>query len=412
MTVKTQVDIPNRKELEKLSKDQLINKIGELQSLVNAYVNDKENTELLNFSWTGNLGHWYWNVRENKVTFNSLKVTTLGYTMDEVPQDLGFQFFTDKIHPDDYEPVMDNMRQHMAGKTNVYEVEYRIKSKSGEYKWFYDRGRISKWDEKGNPLLLAGIVFDITQRKYAEEQLLKLTDDLEEEIDFKDNFISILAHDLRNPVGFIASYIRLIIDNFEEYSKAGTLRKKLEYIRNVSSNAYGLLNNLIYWVRNKNGKIFVNPETLKINDVVSSVKDSLMSQSDAKQIVIEPVIRDVNFMFSDPVIIETVLRNLISNAIKYSSEKSVIKLTVEEKQDEVLFTVKDQGKGMEQDTLECILEHGASKSLRGTKGEKGTGMGLRLCRDLIHKLQGTIWGETAPGLGTKMCFKIPVEHKE
>ncbi|MFP4061053.1 MAG: ATP-binding protein [Bacteroidota bacterium] len=412
MSTKIKVDLPNREVLERMSREELINKIGELQGLVNAYVDDKENTELLNFSWTGNLGHWYWNVRENKVTFNSLKVTTLGYTMDEVPDDIGFQFFTDKIHPEDYEVVMDNMRQHMAGKSNVYEVEYRIKTKSGEYKWFYDRGKISKWDEEGKPVLLAGIVFDITGRKLAENQLLELTEDLQEENELKDKFISILAHDLRNPVGFIASYIRLIIDNFEEYNRAGTLRNKLEYIRNVSSNAYGLLNNLIYWVRNQNGKIFVNPETINIKDVVSSVKDSLFSQSDTKKIVIESNILGNEYIFSDPVIIETVLRNLISNAIKFSNEKSIIQILVDEKNGDKIFMVKDHGKGMPQEMLDEIVKYGASSSEKGTKGEKGTGMGLRLCRDLIEKLGGAMWGESAPGAGTSMYFKVPGEHKE
>ncbi|WP_247643790.1 sensor domain-containing diguanylate cyclase [Acholeplasma laidlawii] len=105
---------------------------------------------------------------------------------------MGFEFFTSKLHPDDYDRVMDNMRQHLTGKTDAYEVEYRIMHREGYYLWYYDRGIVTKRDKDGKPLELEGIVFDITESKKLEEQLIKyaqsdpLTDALNRRMLFKE----------------------------------------------------------------------------------------------------------------------------------------------------------------------------------------------------------------------------------
>src|SRR5690554_2228778 len=98
-----------------------------------------ENDESINVKWAGNLGHWTWFLKENKVIFNDLKASTLGYNPKDIG-DVGFEFFTSKLHPDDYESVMDNMRKHLKGESSAYEVEYRIRHKDGHYLWYYDRG--------------------------------------------------------------------------------------------------------------------------------------------------------------------------------------------------------------------------------------------------------------------------------
>jgi diguanylate cyclase (GGDEF)-like protein/PAS domain S-box-containing protein len=149
----------------KMTKEQLIQNIEEIQILNQQLLEEKEQEIGLNFSWTGNLGHWYWNFKTNNVTFNPLKITTLGYTEEEIPEKVDYQFFTEKLHPEDYQKTMDAMLDHLYGKSSVYEIEYRIKTKEGSYKWYYDRGKITKYDDSGKPLLIAGIVFDITEKK-------------------------------------------------------------------------------------------------------------------------------------------------------------------------------------------------------------------------------------------------------
>lgn len=154
-----------------LTRQALIARLESLERL-NQHLLDEKNKETnLQFGWSGNLGHWYWDIPTNTVTFNPLKVEALGYTMEEIEQPVTYQFFTSKLHPDDYDRVMNNMLNHLKGITHVYEVEYRILAKDGQYKWYYDRGSITKKDEQGNPLFLSGIVFDISESKQNEAKL-------------------------------------------------------------------------------------------------------------------------------------------------------------------------------------------------------------------------------------------------
>lgn len=151
-----------------LSKEELIDRISGLENLIDTLMEEKNQEELLNFSWAGNLGHWYWDVKNDILKCNDQKVLALKYKKEEIPKKMGFQFFTDKLHPEDYERVMENMRQHLKGNTSAYETEYRIQAKDGSWKWYYDRGKVTKRDENGKPLLVAGIVFDITEEKETE----------------------------------------------------------------------------------------------------------------------------------------------------------------------------------------------------------------------------------------------------
>ncbi|WP_080145537.1 GGDEF domain-containing protein [Marinilactibacillus piezotolerans] len=133
----------------------------------------QEEQDSLDFAWSGNLGHWYWDFTVNRVTFNPMKAMALGFTKEELPEYVDFQFFTDRLHPDDYERVMDAMRDHLSNKTPVWEVRYRIKTKDGQYRTYYDRGKVTKRSDEGAPLFLSGIVFDITDYEDERRRLLE-----------------------------------------------------------------------------------------------------------------------------------------------------------------------------------------------------------------------------------------------
>ncbi|MFP4478284.1 MAG: GGDEF domain-containing protein [Candidatus Izemoplasmatales bacterium] len=157
------------------SKEEFIDHVKDLENKLDDVLLNNNNANFVQFKWAGNLGQWHWYVKENKVLFNDKKVEAIGYNPKEVGE-VGFQFFTDKLHPDDYDRVMDNMRDHLSGKTEVYEVEYRIKHKDGHYLWYYDRGAIIKRNDVGEPVLLQGIVFDISESKRIEEKLRYLSE--------------------------------------------------------------------------------------------------------------------------------------------------------------------------------------------------------------------------------------------
>jgi diguanylate cyclase (GGDEF)-like protein/PAS domain S-box-containing protein len=167
-------------EYENLSREDLLDQIKMLENRIELLQEEKDSKELLEFPWIGNLGQWHWIVEGNRVLYNEKKVTTLGYSIDEINDDIGYEFFTEKLHPEDYNYVMKNMMDHLAGVTDSYEVEYRIQRKDGSYIWYYDRGKVVKRNEEGEPLVVSGIVFDISKNKEMEMKLAELAmkDDL------------------------------------------------------------------------------------------------------------------------------------------------------------------------------------------------------------------------------------------
>ncbi|MGM0396358.1 MAG: sensor domain-containing diguanylate cyclase [Bacillota bacterium] len=153
------------------TREQMLERLEELEKLNEQLKSDMENRDKLEFPWTGNLGNWYWDLETNSVTFNPLKVRALGYDESDIESPVTYQFFTEKLHPDDYDKTMENMKAHLKGESPVYEVEYRIKTKDGAWKWFYDRGAATRFNKEGKPVFLAGIVFDITKKKLLEKEL-------------------------------------------------------------------------------------------------------------------------------------------------------------------------------------------------------------------------------------------------
>lgn len=162
------VGMDQQREIERLK-----NELEAVKRLNRELLKLQQDQDSLEFSWIGNLGHWFWDFKENKVTFNPKKAEALGFNKEELPEHVDFQFFTDRLHPEDYDFVMQIMRDHLAGKIPVWEVKYRIQAKDGSYKTYYDRGTVTQRSESGEPLFLAGIVFDITNYEAEKQELMK-----------------------------------------------------------------------------------------------------------------------------------------------------------------------------------------------------------------------------------------------
>lgn len=162
------VDTNQQEEIDKLK-----NEIEALKRLNKELFALQQQQDSLEFSWVGNLGHWFWDFKENKVTFNPMKAEALGFKKEELPEYVDFQFFTNRIHPEDYDYVMQVMRDHLENKIPVWEVKYRIQTKEGSYKTYYDRGKVTQRTEDGEPLFLTGIVFDVTENEAEKRKLLK-----------------------------------------------------------------------------------------------------------------------------------------------------------------------------------------------------------------------------------------------
>jgi len=246
------------------------------------------------------------------------------------------------------------------------------------------------------------IYIDITDLKEAEDTLIKLNED-------KDKFISILAHDLRSPFNSILGYLDLLSSNIYEYD-IKTISSQLNIINNSSQRVFNLLEDVLLWAKSQSGKIPFEPEKLSFTTICNEVLLSIKPIADKKQIQIV-YFEDINtVVYADQNMIKTILRNLITNAIKFSNNNSRIKIFTIFNHNKLTITVSDNGIGIDEESLLKLFEISHKHTTTGTANETGTGLGLILCKEFIELHGGEIWVESKVGKGTEFKFTLPINN--
>ena len=289
--------------------------------------------------------------------------------------------------------------------TNQLET-YRLIRKDGEVVWFEDNARYIK-DNEGNIIFHEGIIKDITERKKAEADLKASEESLKKLNATKDKFFSIIAHDLRNPLGNFVSVLSYLYEFYNVLSE----EEKIEYISNTKDSASGilsLLENLLEWSRSQRGMITINPNEFCIRMIANNTISILKLSADEKNIRLENNIPEPTMINTDANLVSTIIRNLTSNAIKFTPIGGSIELGIKMTKDPNLTVfVKDSGVGMSKETIDKLFRIDESITTKGTSGEKGTGLGLILCKEFVEKLGGNIWVESELGKGTTFYFTLP-----
>lgn len=228
--------------------------------------------------------------------------------------------------------------------------------------------------------------------------------ELNKHINEKDKLLSIIAHDLRNPFISIIGYMEFLEEEFENTKNSEHL-ENIKYLLNVSRNTHNLLENLLQWAIKKTKVFEVKPEVIDVSKMVDSALGMVSSQAFYKKITLEKSSSENVFIYADQNMILTVLRNLISNAIKFSNQNSRIEIIIQEKSGDVIIAVHDHGIGMEESVLNRLFSK-SNDQKTGTMGEFGTGLGLVLCQEIIQKHDGKIWAESIPGKGSTFNFSL------
>lgn len=231
----------------------------------------------------------------------------------------------------------------------------------------------------------------------------------------KDKFFSIIAHDLISPFSSILGFSQLLYENFEEFDN----KKRKEFItllHNGITNTYELLEDLLLWSRMQRNSIEYNPSKENLFLLTTRIIDNLKISAEKKSVEISNSLPHNLFANADSFMISVVMRNLISNAIKFSSTgtgkieisaKSYIK---GKHKGMTVICVQDNGVGIQKDKQEKLFDAGENRSSPGTDNEKGTGLGLPICFDFITRHGGKIWIESQEGQGTAFYFTLKTEH--
>lgn len=252
---------------------------------------------------------------------------------------------------------------------------------------------------------------ELLKEKVTLERTLGLLNETNEELKqinaSKDKFFSIIGHDLKSPFNTILGFSDLLQEQVKEkdYSQV-ELYSNLIY--KSAHKAFDLLVNLMEWAQTQTGRISFKPETFDVVNIVQELKTLLQETASQKEIQIDVDLPPYLEIFADKAMINTVLRNLVSNAIKFTPLKGAVKIVSKLKDDQIVFMVKDNGVGIPYDRIEKLFLIDENYSTNGTNQETGTGLGLIICKEFIEKHQGKIWVESKEGEGSTFCFSIPI----
>lgn len=260
-------------------------------------------------------------------------------------------------------------------------------------------------DADGNKFLVV-VIRDITENKEAEQVLRESEIQLRELNATKDKLFSIIAHDLRSPFNNILVLSDILKAQLSKSEDSDT-QVYLGLIHSTAKNTLVLLENLLDWAKSQSGQISFKNEKISISSVINEILDLSRSIAQTKGISIKTNAKEEIEVNSDKKILKTVIRNLISNAIKYSRPGDEITISTVEEEDLVKIIISDSGVGMDEKTLENLFSITNNTPLPGTLNEKGSGFGLVLCKEFIEKLGGKIWVESEKGKGSDFIFTIP-----
>jgi two-component system, sensor histidine kinase and response regulator len=243
-----------------------------------------------------------------------------------------------------------------------------------------------------------------------EKKVEQRTEELRELNATKDKFFSIIAHDLKNPFNTLMGFTELLLDNLEDFSD-DKVHEIIGILNETSKQSYALLENLLEWSRTQTGRMEMKLERINIHDLIEENIDLLSNQAGKKKIqLVSKVSADTN-AFADANMVRTVIRNLISNAIKYTKENGSITCSSFVKDNKLQIEVADTGLGIKPQNLEKLFRIDLNYSTRGTADESGTGLGLILCREFINRIGGDIWVDSVFGEGSIFKFTLPLQEK-
>jgi two-component system sensor histidine kinase/response regulator len=223
----------------------------------------------------------------------------------------------------------------------------------------------------------------------------------------KDRFISILGHDLKGPFNNIIGLSEMLDDEIDTLNK-DEIKDIAKRIHNSAQITNILLEDILMWARTQQGIIPFNPQILSIKDICMDIIELLLPTAKAKNIAINYSAPDKINIFADIDMLKTVIRNLVSNAIKFTNNGGVINIHAEQNSENVTVSVIDNGIGIKPEDLKKLFDISEVLTTKGTAGETGTGLGLLLCKEFIVKHGGKIWVECEVGKGSEFKFTLPI----
>ena len=291
--------------------------------------------------------------------------------------------------------------------TANYEIEFEVEDKSTIVV-------ISESifnDLSGNPSGIIGVINDITEKRMAERELIESEKKLREANATKDKFLSIISHDLKSPFTALLGFTDMLINDYDDFDDEERKSFIIE-IRKSASNAYDLLDNLLQWSKVVRNKISYEPSPILPGQLVDEAVHSFSMQIAKKELSVRNLLNESQKTFADCFMISSVIRNILSNSIKFTDNGGVIVIDSKSNNNFLNISILDNGIGMSENDLSLLFRLDVHYKQIGKSNERGTGLGLILCKEYVAKNNGDIWVESTLGQGTKVTFSLPIYNPD
>jgi len=311
-----------------------------------------------------------------------------------------FDYFEPEHAADAFKDEQELMK---SNKGLIAKVE-KIRCAAGGYRWV-TATKMPFIDQYGNVVGMVGISRDITESKLSEEKLAKYSQELNELNASKDKLFSIIAHDLRSPFSPLLGLSEILAKDIDSLTP-GEISGYCAEINKALRNQYNLLENLLNWSRMETGKITVNPVNLNLLECVYKVVNLMEVNARNKNISLINSVYSEPVVFADPDMLHSIIQNLISNAIKFTKPGGCINILSKDADEFIELSVEDCGIGIRDEDIKNMFGVNCFTTY-GTNKEKGTGLGLMICKEMVEKNGGTIHVESVYGKGSKFIFTLP-----
>lgn len=302
---------------------------------------------------------WDWNFQSGELYLNENWYKISGYSAEELSglSNLWYRF----IDKEDLPNVIDNWNRHISGETEFYEQINRIVTKEGSKKWVITKGMVVKRDKDGNPLRAVGIQADITEQKEREEELRKL-------VATRDMYFSIIAHDLRGPIGSFAGLTEMM--NTSSLDKESE-KEIISELAKLSKSTFELLENLLIWARSQRGDVALNLTQINLSTLLEIVLSPLKTLAQQKNISLINEVKDGTTVFADSEALSLIIRNIVSNSIKFTKSGGRVLVSSKKRDSLMEISIIDNGIGMPKEVADRLFTSDGYQTRRGTDNEKG-----------------------------------------
>ncbi|MEA5470402.1 response regulator [Spirulina sp. 06S082] len=368
----------------------------------------REQKERFDLAISGtNDGIWDWNILTNEVYYSPSWMRILGYEDAPLPNELST--WSDRVHPEDLETALQDIQDHLSGKTPLYEGIHRLQHCNGEYRWVLGKGKCER-DEAGKPYRLVGTLTDITEQKQAEAALRVAKEEAEIANRAKSEFLATMSHEIRTPMNAVIGMTGLILDT-ELNSQQ---REFAEIIRSSGDSLLTLINDILDFSKIESGKLDLEAQPFNLRQCVEESLDLVATRATEKQLelayLFEP--QTPKAIVGDVTRLRQVLVNLLGNAVKFTQAGEVVvsvrTRNPRSQQCEIEFAVKDTGIGIPRDRLSRLFKPFSQVDASTTRKFGGTGLGLVISKRLTELMGGRMWVESEEGQGSVFLFTIVV----